>query len=367
MDVVRRLDEHAWREFVDHHPQGNIFHTPEMFQVFARTSGYRPSLWAVAGRHGQVLALLLPVQITVLHRWLRPLTTRAVVYGSVLCARGAEGQGALARLLRAYVQETRGSLLFTELRNLSSLEGLQPILDEHDFVYEDHLNYLVDLKRPPEAILQGIRRRTRKRIRRGLRRQEVSVGEVTGREQVEACYALLQRTYRAARVPLADPSLFEAAFDLLYPKGMIRFSLASVGQTPVAASVDLCYKDVVLGWYGGMDRAYAPYHPNELLTWHILMWGAENGYATYDFGGAGKPGKVYGVRNFKAKFGGELVCFGRNIYVHRPRFLHLSRLGYHIYRRLAGEPFRKNGAITPAVREDGSAGEVVGAHPSHPD
>jgi hypothetical protein len=31
--VVRELDEGAWAEFVDHHPHGSIFHTPEMYRV----------------------------------------------------------------------------------------------------------------------------------------------------------------------------------------------------------------------------------------------------------------------------------------------------------------------------------------------
>ena len=333
MKVVRSLDETIWRGFVDEHPESNVFHTPEMFQVFARAKQHRPTLWAVVDDGTRVLALLLPVQITQAS-CLSCLTTRAVAYGSVLCARGAEGQKALALLLRAYTRDVDGTPLFSELRNLSNLEAVQPILREHGFVYEDHLNYLIDLGRSPEGILQSIGRRTRKNIRRALRRGEVVVEEVKAREQVQTCYDLLRKTYRLVRVPLADRSLFEAAFDLLYPKGMVRFTLARVGRTPVASSVELLYKDVVYGWYGGVDRAYGSYAPNELLTWHVLQWGAENGFRVYDFGGAGNPDEEYGVRDFKAKFGGELVCFGRNTYIHTPSLLRLSKLGYRIYRRL---------------------------------
>ena len=64
MRIVRQLDERLWREFVDQHPQGNVFHTPEMFHVFARAEGHYPTLWAALGNGGHVLALMLPVQIT---------------------------------------------------------------------------------------------------------------------------------------------------------------------------------------------------------------------------------------------------------------------------------------------------------------
>jgi CelD/BcsL family acetyltransferase involved in cellulose biosynthesis len=333
MDIVRQLDERLWREFVDHHPQGQIFHTPEMFQVFARAKGHQPTLWAAVNDSRRPLALLLPVQITLMEGLLRRFTTRAVVYGSVLCAPGPEGQEALAMLLQAYKWEMKGSVLFTELRNLSDLSDLQSVLNDNDFAYEDHLNYLIDLNRPPEAVLQSIGRRTRKKIRRALRQGEVAIEEVNRREQMVLCYELLQKTYATAQVPLADRSLFEAAFDVLYPRGMVKFLLARIGDDYAAGSVELIYKDRIYGWYGGMDRAYSNYIPNELLLWHIFQWGAENGYKVYDFGGAGRPDEEYGVRDFKAKFGGELICYGRNTCVHAPRLLWLSERGYHIMRR----------------------------------
>jgi serine/alanine adding enzyme len=332
MQVVQSLQEASWRRFIAEHPASNVFHTPEMFQVLSRAKNHRPTVWAVLGDDSRVLALLLPVQIA-LNKLLRRLTTRAVVYGSVLHAPGYQGQDALALLLRTYAREVDGAPLFTELRNLSDLSAAQPILNACGFIYEDHLNYLIDLNRPPEAILQSIGRRTRKHIRRGLRESEVVVEEVKEREQVSTCYDLLERTYRLAQVPLADRSLFEAAFDLLYPKDMVRFTLAQVGQTPVATSVELCYNGVVYGWYGGVDRAYSSYKSNELMMWYILKWGAENGYRVYDFGGAGKPDEEYGVRDFKAKFGGELVCFGRNTCIHTPGLLWLNEKGYHLLRR----------------------------------
>lgn len=334
MEVVRQLDEAIWREFVDNHPLGNIFHTPEMLEVFNRASGMQPTLWAVVNEGGQPLALFLPVKLTLLGGPLKLFTSRAVTYGSVLFAAGTVGQKALGLLLQAYKHENDKEVLFTELRNLSDLSAVQPLLQEQGFQYEDHLNYLIDLNRPPEAILQSIGRRTRKHIRKGLRREEVEIEEVREREQLATCYQLIDQTYQRAQVPLGDPSLFTAAFDVLHSKDMIRFTVARVGQTMAAVSVELIYKDTVLGWYSGVDRNFSSHTPNELLMWHILLWGAENGYNCYDFGGAGSPDEDYGVRDFKAKFGGELVCYGRNTYVHSGARLAISKVGYEVYRRL---------------------------------
>ncbi len=334
--VVRNLPEADWRRFLEKNPNSNIFHTPEMFEVFAKTRGHEPSLWAAVNEVGSPLALLLPVHINVLGGPLRQFTTRAVSYGSVLYEVTDAGKAALDILLKAYVKEKSGSHLFTELRNLVDLTNVQPILTRCGFAYEDHLNYLIDINLPVESIFQNIKKRTRKTIQRGLGQGEVLIREVKTRQEVMVCYDLLRKTYNMARVPLADRSLFESAFDVLYPKGMIRFVLAYVEQIPVAASVELIYKDVVYGWYNGMDRNYGRYIPNELLMWNILQWGASSGYRLYDFGGAGRPDVEYGVREFKAKFGGALVCFGRNTFVHAPLRLRISTLGYETMRKLLG-------------------------------
>lgn len=333
MWVVQHLDEDLWRDFVVNNPRGNIFHAPEMFRVFAETSGHRPELWAVVDDRPEVLALMLPVQITLMDGWLQRFTTRSVVYGSILAQDTSSGQDGLHLLLETYARHIKGQSLFTELRNLCNLDDLQPLLEDCGYLYEGHLNYLIDLARPAEEILQGIGKRTRKKIRKGLRDGNVQIGEVTHRDGLLRWYEALQKTYDNAQVPLADRSLFEAAFDVLYPKGMAKFLFAQVHGETAACSVELPYKDTIYGWYGGSDRAYSDYLPNEMLIWHILEWGARNGYRVYDFGGAGKPDEEYGVRDFKAKFGGERVCYGRNIYVHSPRLLMMGEIGYKIYRR----------------------------------
>jgi serine/alanine adding enzyme len=378
--IVRSLDEANWRRFVQEHTQGNIFHTPEVFHVYERAAGHSPALWAAVedqknGNLGpgeeRILALFVPVEITVstgsrtfLGGPLRRLATRAVVFGSVLAAPGPRGAEALGRLLEAYRQDTDGRLLFTELRNITPLDGLQPVLEGHGFAYEEHLNYLIDLDRPPEAIMQDISKRTRKQIRRGLRKGEVVVEEVQDRQGLAECYELLRQTYAAAQVPLAGASLFEAAYDLLLPRGMVRFFLARVDGKAVACSVDLLYKDRSYGWYGGTDRHFSAQNPTEILTWHVFEWSAQNGYRIYDFGGAGKPGEEYGVRDFKAKFGGELVSYGRNTCVHAPVLLTASKVGYGFLRRLglfgkdpiaAGDPSPQphDGAGNGRAREAG--------------
>jgi hypothetical protein len=334
MEIVHQLEENRWRSFVDRHPHGNIFHTPEMFSVFARTHGYSPSLWA-AVEGDDILALHLPVTITLAGGPLSVFTSRAVVFGSVLVEDSQRGKDAFAHLLKAYDLHVGRKWLFTELRNSADLSEIQPILEQRGYQYEDHENFLIDLTLNPDDLLASFTSVRRRHIRQGEQNDEMAVLDVKDLSQLPVFYRLLKKTYQWAHVPLADYSLFANVFEMLTPKGMARFAVTCTAAGPASAIVTLNYKNTVLNWYNGIDRAIRPPISNEYLFWRIFLWAKENGYTIMDMGGAGRPGEKYGVRDFKAKFNGKLVSYGRFVRVHSPLRLRVSQAVYGLARKAA--------------------------------
>lgn len=330
--IVNSLPEKDWSGFVAQHPLGNIFHTPEMCQVFAQTPRHQPRLWAAVDGDCHIRALLPLVNVTVVNGLLRMFTTRAVAYGGVLVAPDGAEEEALTVLLQTYRRAVKHRVLFTELRNLSNVSHLQPALARCEFAYEGHLNFLIDLQRPVDRIWSSLHSNARDNVKKA-RRKGVLVEEVTSLAEVPAAYSVLSQVYSEVQVPLAPLSLFEATFQVLHPKQMMKLCIAKVDNVCIAVGLYLPYKDVVYAWYGGALRDYAAYKANDLLNWHILEWAAAQGFRTFDFGGAGRPDEDYGPRTFKAKFGGELVEFGRNVHAASKRLLQLSQLGYRLYRQ----------------------------------
>jgi len=328
---VHSLPEAEWRAYVDQHPRGNIFHTPEMFQVFARAQSHKPDLWA-AVQDGWPLALMLPVQITLIEGLLRPFTTRNVIYGGVLSTSDSRGKAALALLLRSYIQEAKGSPLFSEIRNMSDQSDIQSVLVDHRFSFEDHLNFLVDLDQPEEIIWRNLNKTLKKEIQ-AAQRSGLIMEEIIDLQGLTIGYKRLEQVFKRVRVPLPDFTLFQAAFEILSPKEMLKISIARAGENYIGVNFILLYKGMIFGWYMGSDRAFASFHPDPLMVWHILKWGKEHNYNLFDFGGAGRPNEVYGPRTFKAKFGGKLVNYGRSTCIHAPMKLKISRIGYQIVRK----------------------------------
>jgi len=329
MEIVNQLDHCMWKDFVENHPKGNIFHTPEMFEVYNRGKGYHPSLWAIV-EGDRILALHLPVQITLIGGPFRYLTTRDVDFGGVLVEDSEQGRRGLMVLLQEYNRRIPGMPLFTELRNFADQCYIMQALEKYGYTFEDHLDYLLDLRRDSDKILQSFTKSTRNRIRKILRDGNMIVKEVTDINTLPLFYEQLKKTFRAVRVPLADFSLFEAAFNILRPKNMAYFAIAYVNGTPAAAQVSIIFKDIVFGWYNGIDRAFK--YCNDFLIWDVIKWGADCGYDVLDFGGAGKPGEDYGVRDFKSKFNGELVNFGRNTRVNAPIRMKVCETAYQLAR-----------------------------------
>lgn len=338
VEIINEAPDKLWDEFVHRKSEANIFHTKEMFWVFSQAKYFQPELWA-AVKNGRILCLFMPVYISLFSSpILKRITTRAVSFGSVLVEDGTDGNMAISALISAYSRKAKKKAIFTEMRNLCDMGRLICLMKESGFYYENHLNFLVRLDNNPESVFRRIGARTRKNIKRIIKKGLVQIEEIREMDKIDECYNLLLATYKRAAVPLADISLFKAAYGILFPKGMLKITMARVDGQPAAVSFDLLFKNIIYGWYGGVDRKYRSFLPNELLTWKLLEWGCLNNYKIYDFGGAGRPGQKYGVRDFKAKFGGEEVNYGRFKNIHSKILYYPSVVLYNLIRPIL---FRK--------------------------
>ena len=69
------------------------------------------------------------------------------------------------------------------------------------------------------------------------------------------------------------------------------------------------------------------YFPSSVATYAGLKYAAEHNMPRFDMMGAGTPNEAYGVRDFKARFGGIEVEHGRYKYVCQPILYKCGALG----------------------------------------
>lgn len=68
--------------YIDNHPNGTIFHTPYMFEVYKETPNYEPFAYYAVDEQRQIKAMLTGVIETVKSGFLSSLSKRAVMMGS---------------------------------------------------------------------------------------------------------------------------------------------------------------------------------------------------------------------------------------------------------------------------------------------
>jgi lipid II:glycine glycyltransferase (peptidoglycan interpeptide bridge formation enzyme) len=321
-------------KFVEGHPDGNIFHTPSMLEVFRRTKNYEPFLFAaIDERDKEIHSLTATCQVKIFNGPLSRVSSRMIGYGGIVSNSSNGRNDGLLELIEFYDRAVRGRALLSEFRNMRSTESFKGKMVASGYRYEEYLNYLVDLKREPAAIFKSFSKGRKSDIK-ALEKMGVCTKEVNEIKDIETVYGIICQTYSRVKVPISDISLFESAMENLFDKGMARFFLAKLKDKNIASLVALLYKGVITTWYYGTDLEFNRLSPISLLIWHIMKWGSENGYQTLDFGGAGRPQEVYGVRDFKAKFHGEMVNYGRYMKIYSPVMLRIANMGYEVYRKL---------------------------------
>ena len=95
-------------------------------------------------------------------------------------------------------------------------------------------------------------------------------------------------------------------------------------------------------WYVcGLDRQYKGkgIYPSVLVTWAAISRAAKNQIPCFDFMGMGNPEEPYGVRDFKARFGGSWVNHGRYARVNQKMMYSLAEVGYNAWALLRRPPF----------------------------
>jgi lipid II:glycine glycyltransferase (peptidoglycan interpeptide bridge formation enzyme) len=326
------IEKTVWSEFVDRHPKGNIFQTPEMFSVFRKTLNNEPVF--IAGFDAG-MAKMKALMVSVIQKnysgFFGTLTARAISWGAPLIV--DNNPTIYDELLKSYNKQIQHRAIYSQFRNLFDMTDEMSSFSTNGFFCEDHLNILVNLEKSEEELWKDVYSKRRNEIRRAIR-EGTKMREITSETEIREAYTILSDVYQRAKVPLHDWSMFKAAYDILHPKGMVKYFGAINQGKIIGTIVVLCYKDRVYDWYAGSRKEYLNKYPNDLLPWEVFLWAKNEGFKIFDFGGAGKPNIPYGVRDYKKKFGGQMVNYGRFQKTHKPVLMKLGQLGLKIWQKL---------------------------------
>ena len=164
------------------------------------------------------------------------------------------------------------------------------------------------------TITESKKRQLKKSIRNGA-----EIIQTKGGNDIKAFYDLLAELYRTKIKTPLPPLLYFNNFAKL---DLGVFLLVKYKEKIIGGLMGAVFNGVIYELYiCGEDGKYKDIYPSVLATWSALDYGLKNNLQCFDFLGAGKPSEDYGVREFKSKFGGELVNYGRyKLLLNRPLY-----------------------------------------------
>ena len=230
------------------------------------------------------------------------------------------------------------SPIYIETRNFNDYSRWRSAFEEAGFAYQPHLNYHVDTS--SVEIIDAHLGKSRKRDIRTTIREGVSVVELTNervseleRERmVREYYEILKNLYETkVKTPLFPESFFQT----LAKHKDARFLLTALDGKIIGGTVCVAQEGKCLyEWFAcGEDGVYPHVFPSCYATYAGIRYAAEHGMPRFDMMGAGKPDEAYGVREFKAKFGGKEVEHGRFVCITKPLLYKIGVFGVKLLKK----------------------------------
>lgn len=190
---------------------------------------------------------------------------------------------------------------------------LQRLYAKHGFIQHSRTTILVDLDQELETLFKNLKREARTKIRKASE-QGVEVSEVRNDEEgLALLHRVMKETARRNGVPaLSLETLRRSSWSYHYPQGLSRGfvsthqgELISSQQTAVFNRI-MCLGGVSYTDYSRDHRIYG----NDLMQWHMIEWGKNQGMRILDFAGvapASSSPKLRAIYEFKSKWGGREV------------------------------------------------------------
>ena len=323
---VDEINPLQWKELLDQSTTATFFQTRECFDFYNSLSFLKPFVYGVS-ENDTLVGILCGYIIAEGNILKRFFSRRAIVPGGILLAPDVSMQ-AVKQLLDRAKNELAHKAIYLELRNYNDFTTFRPSIESVGFEYRPHLNFHLNTN-SEDIIYSQLSSSKRRQIKQSLK-NGAEIIENFNEQELKEYYSILEDLYKNK----VKSPLFPLEFFIEFQKQRnSKIILIRYQEKIVGGIVCIIFRnEVVYEWFVcGNDGIDKNVFPSVLATWAGIEYAAKNNYRYFDFMGAGKPDEGYGVREFKSKFGGELLEHGRFLYICKPS---LYRLGKFIVKKL---------------------------------
>ena len=313
---------------LDHAPTASFFQSSACYHFYSTLKFIEPFVFAVS-QDDQLVGLACGYLVADGGAVKRYFSRRAIIPGGLLLDENITEE-ALSGLLQEIQQALSSKAIYIEIRNYNDYSGYRDLICKAGFAYQPHWN--IQVSTPDVETVFSKMSTSKQRQVKQTENGGVMCESSTNPADLKAFYQILQHLYQTkVKKPLFPITFFVE----LLKQDFSRFFVVKKADQVLGGIFCVQSEKVVYEWFiCGVDDGTDKIYPSVLATWKAIEYAAENGFAYFDFMGAGKPDESYGVRTFKTKFGGELLEQGRFLYLCQPTLYHFSKTMLKIIRKI---------------------------------
>lgn len=323
------IDPSAWQALVDSSPYATWFQTKEAYAFYASLPEEMEPFAIGVEEDGQLTGVIVGYTTQEKNPIKQLFTCRSIIIGGPLLDKHISNN-ALSALLLTTKRVTKNSI-YVEIRNFHNYSHWRDLFEDCKFLYQPHLNFHVDTS--SVELVESRLGKNRKRDIKTSIRDGATIIENPTIEQVRVYYALLKQLYTTKiKTPLFSWDFFAN----LHAQPHGRFILVELNGEIIGGTVCVELPERCLyEWFVcGRDGEWKSIFPSSLATYAGIRYAAEHGCIRFDMMGAGKPDEAYGVRDFKARFGGEQVEHGRYVSIIKPLLYQIGKFGVKLLKQI---------------------------------
>ncbi|MFZ2338235.1 MAG: peptidoglycan bridge formation glycyltransferase FemA/FemB family protein [Bacteroidales bacterium] len=293
-----------WNAFLAGNHFASPFQSYNFYRVFNSVEGLAAEAHAACD-NGRMLALAV-ITIQKSPGASSFFSRRAIIYGGPLIE--PSYPEAIDYLLEHISLALKGKVIYAETRNLSDYSMFREVFHKYGWDYVPYLNFIIRTDDFGEMVKSVSASRLRN-IKRA-KASGVTWKKAETLEEVKELYSILRVLYSSK---IRKPLLPWDFFRLFFEENVGVFLLVMFKSKIIGGIVCplMSGKALYEFYVCGLDNEFRDQNPSIMATWAALEYASENGIPAFDFMGGGKPDEEYGVRDFKARFGGRRVEYGR--------------------------------------------------------
>lgn len=320
------IDPAAWQMLVEQSPYATWFQTSEAYQFYASNPKEMIPFAYGIERDGELRVVVVGYVTKEKSALKQFFTRRAIIIGGPLIGEHTT-ESDVEQLLRVTASELKSQAIYIETRNFHDYSRWKSVFESNGFAYQPHLNIQVACT-ATHTMSEQRNRQVKKAMKNG-----VKIVEPQSEQEICDWYQILRQLYRQkVRTPLWS----EEFFLQFYRNGVGKYLLVKYEGKVIGGMMCPVFADrAIYEWYVcGLDETYKEQYPSVMATYAAIEYAKQNGILLFDFMGAGVPNKPYGVRDFKREFGGELIEYGRYLYIYKPMLYNIGKWGVKMLKML---------------------------------